>query len=291
MDRRAFLVNSLCFLGASLIPSNLYPFSMSILQVQQLGRRQMMGYIILSPDKKVVVIDGGSVSSASFLVDFIENNGGRVSHWLITHPHDDHVGALTKILADKSIKIESVCGSLPTGRWVKKHGGRRVKDFTLLSESLNSSDVTFQKTVPGDIIEFGGMNIEVLSDFNPEITRNAVNNSSIVYRFYDCHKSALFLGDLGVEGGEKLLAGPFGKKLKSDYVQMAHHGQNGVGRSFYEEVKPIGCFWPTPMWLFENDSGAGVGSGRWKTLEVRRWMHEIGVKKHYIAANGLQKVI
>jgi len=33
---------------------------------------------------------------------------------------------------------------------------------------------------------------------------------------------------LGVEGGRKLLNSPYAKRLPADYLQMAHHGQNGV---------------------------------------------------------------
>ena len=44
-----------------------------------------------------------------------------------------------------------------------------------------------------------GLRIEVLGVRNPEITVNAMNNSSMVLRVSDGTKSVLFLGDLGVE--------------------------------------------------------------------------------------------
>ena len=103
-------------------------------------------------------------------------------------------------------------------------------------------------------------------------------------------KSVLFTGDLGVEGGEKLLGGPYRDRLKSDYVQMAHHGQNGVTEAFYIAVSPKYCLWPTPGWLWNNDSGSGVNSGQWKTLEVRQWMRKLNVRKHYVAAFGIQRI-
>lgn len=290
MNRRTLITNTLLFLGAAAFPQNLYPLSMTIIQIPQQRRRQMMGYVVVAPDKSIVIIDGGEIYNAPFLVDLVSELGGRVTHWLITHPHDDHVGALTRILREKSLEVATVYGALPSESWARKYGGRRVKDFLMLSEALEASSVPMQTTMAGDLIRLGGMNIEVLSTINPEITRNGINNSSVVYRFYDYHKSVLFLGDLGVEGGEKLLNSPFGKKLKSDYVQMAHHGQNGVGKSFYQKVMPRGCFWPTPLWLYENDAGGGKNSGKWKTLEVRSWMVQFGAKSHYIAHKGLQKV-
>jgi hypothetical protein len=106
----------------------------------------------------------------------------------------------------------------------------------------------------------------------------------------DTHKSVLFTGDLGVEGGKKLLDSPYGKLLKADYVQMAHHGQNGVDESFYRAVQPKYCLWPTPEWLWNNDGGSGPNSGPWKTMEVREWMDMLGITKHYLSALGLYKI-
>jgi len=80
------------------------------------------------------------------------------------------------------------------------------------------------------------------------------------------------------------------KRLRADYVQMAHHGQNGVDLDFYRAVSPSACLWPTPMWLWENDSGNGTGSGPWQMLTVRDWMKELNVSTNYVSAFGLQRV-
>ena len=119
---------------------------------------------------------------------------------------------------------------------------------------------------------------------NPEITSNAVNNSSLVIRVSDSNKSVLFTGDLGMEGGQKLLNSPYRKKLRADYIQMAHHGQNGVDEVFYEAVQPKYCLWPTPLWLWDNDSSQGKGTGPWDTLRVREWMERLNVKRSDIPA-------
>lgn len=100
----------------------------------------------------------------------------------------------------------------------------------------------------------------------------------------------MFTGDLGVEGGDKLLNGPYGAKLKADYVQMVHHGQRGVSEKFYQAVNPQYCLWPTPLWLWNNDNGGGKGSGSWATLEVHGWMDKLNIQKHYISCFGLCKI-
>jgi hypothetical protein len=102
--------------------------------------------------------------------------------------------------------------------------------------------------------------------------------------------TVLFTGDLGVEGGVKALHSPFREKLRAKYVQMAHHGQNGVNEEFYRAVQPSACLWPTPDWLWDNDKGGGKGSGPWATLTVRSWMEKLGVKKHFVAKDGLYRI-
>jgi hypothetical protein len=53
------------------------------------------------------------------------------------------------------------------------------------------------------------------------------------------------MGDCGKEEGYRLLSGPYRKDLDCDYIQMAHHGQQGVSKNFYRTVKFNACLWPT----------------------------------------------
>ena len=103
-------------------------------------------------------------------------------------------------------------------------------------------------------------------------------------------RKILFLGDMGVQAGNQLVADYANNPgaLRADIVQMAHHGQQGVGRNVYEMVKPEICLWPTPLWLWENNNGGGLNSGNWRTLEVRGWMRQLGVKTHVVAKDGDQ---
>ena len=112
----------------------------------------------------------------------------------------------------------------------------------------------------------------------------------MVLRFDDGIKSVLFLADLGVEGGNKLMASPEAAYLPSDYVQMAHHGQQGVSEAVYDAIDPSYCLWPTPKWLWDNNSGAGEDSGPWQTKSVRSWMDKRPIKQHYLMFKGLQKI-
>ncbi len=112
------------------------------------------------------------------------------------------------------------------------------------------------------------------------------NNSSIVFRLDTKDSSVLFLGDLGVEGGNQLMETVPHEMLRCDYVQMAHHGQNGVTKDVYKVISPKCCLWCTPSWLWDNRGPNGYDSGDFKTVIVRGWMSELGVKRHYVTKDG-----
>ena len=262
-------------------------------QLPEQTRSQMMSYVIRTAGGKVIVIDGGTAGDAPYLRGFLAALDNRVEAWFISHPHSDHVDAVTEILRQpQNLKIGTVYASLPDAEWIARHVPKdddlpNIKSFR---EALATTKQPVVDLQVGQTWNIDGVYIEVFGVRNSELIQNPLNNSSAVLKVWDDRKSILFLGDLGFEGGEKLLAGPYGSKLRADYVQMAHHGQNGVGEDVYQAIKPSYCLWPTPRWLWDCDSGKGKGSGRWKTLEVRAWMDKLNIQRHYVTSDGLQRI-
>jgi beta-lactamase superfamily II metal-dependent hydrolase len=247
-----------------------------------------MAYVLKTSHNKIIVIDGGNLGDAPFLRGFVARLGNHVDAWFISHPHSDHVDALTSILESPgAMRIGEIYASLNDDAWEAQYESSDAPTLLSFRAALKHANRSYTEPQLGQVLEIDGVKIEVLGVKNPEIHGNAINESSMVIRISDAKKSVLFLGDLGVEGGKKLLAGPFRDRLHVNYVQMAHHGQNGCDEDFYRAVKPDYCLWPTPRWLWDNNSGAGKGSGPWKTLEVRGWMEKLGVRKNYVAADGL----
>lgn len=110
----------------------------------------------------------------------------------------------------------------------------------------------------------------------------------MIMKVWDDDKSIVFLGDAGVECGDKVLNGPFRKDLDCDYLQVAHHGQQGCSEEFYKSIKFKKCLWSNALWIWNNDQGKGPGTGNLKTAETRKWMDEIGIKEHHV--NSLEGV-
>ena len=45
--------------------------------------------------------------------------------------------------------------------------------------------------------------------------------------------------------------------------------------------------WPSPSWVYNNDTGDGFNTAHLKTVEVRGWIQEKGITEHYVSNEGL----
>ncbi len=262
-------------------------------QLPAQAQSQAMAYVIRSAGGKVIVIDGGRAGDAPYMRGFLGALGNEVEAWFITHLHFDHIDVLAEILKDpQGIQVREIYGSPSEREWIRQYCPEcdmpRSQSFF---DALDVSGRTVTELELGQELDIDGVRIEVLGIRNPELSETgALNTQSVVLRVADAQKSVLFLADLDVAGGEKLLAGEYRDRLHTDYVQMAHHGHRGVSEEFYRVVKPTYCLWPTPQWLWDNDDGGGPDSGPWSTLETRAWMDSLGVKAHYVSKDGLATI-
>ena len=250
---------------------------------------QNLSIVIKSPHGKLIVVDGGWEADADKLSSLILQQGGKVDAWLITHPHEDHVGAICAILYDssKKIRIDKIYCSLATPDWYRQVSptGAGIADQLLNAFTNLPVGTVTNNTGRGMEINIDDVNIRVLNN-RGVYTYNAVNNSSLVYKIRVSGQSILILGDLAYDGGKDLIKTCTAADLKSDIVQMAHHGQQGVDQDAYARIAPTTCLWPTPAWLWNNDNGGGVGSGPWGTLTTRAWMDAMGVKDNRSLKDG-----
>ena len=136
----------------------------------------------------------------------------------------------------------------------------------------------------GDVIEIDNVKITVMAVTTDTIVENLLNNASVIFKLECGETSVLFTGDMGKEQEAQLLETYKDNLdvLKADYVQMAHHGQNGATETFYQTVDPTYCLWPTPDWLWDSTS--------YKTRETRSWIEKLDVKVNYKAFEGVYAI-
>lgn len=260
-------------------------------QLKNSGHSQMMGYIIKTDNDKIIVIDGGTSDDTENLLNKINEYTGKVDYWFITHSHRDHATCFIDIVENYNIDIGKIYVTVNDENWYRKYGDGREEECIKFLNTLKNQKIAdkVEEVYLNQEIQIDNIKCEILGIKNPEIITNAINNSSMVIKMVTKNNSILFLGDTGVESGNKLLEKQ-SDKLKVNILQMAHHGQQGVSKEIYEFINPQICLWPTPDWLWINDSGDGEDSGTWKTKETRQWIEELNVKNNIIEKDGNIKI-
>ena len=254
----------------------------TLLQITSVKDTICCSYLFRTSGGKVIMVDGGFAHEHENLRQKIVEAGGTVDIWFITHPHDDHMGAFAEIMSDlRGIKIKKVVYSRCTDEvlraetWAPQNFDLAKGYYKVLESITEGTDIIDLHTTGGRF-DIDGIGIKVLGVSNPEFLNNSYNNNSMILRFWDRKKSVIILGDAGEECGDKAMAA-YPEWFVCDYLQMAHHGQNGCTRAFYDKTGFRACLWPTPSWVWEPTIN-------WiNTRDVRRWVEEKGVTENHVS--------
>ena len=255
---------------------------------------QMMSYIIDTGDG-IVVIDGGTnyaQGDADYLYQTLSKFGKKVKLWFFSHLHSDHYGALMILLEQNrfDIDVEKFCFNFMPDEMLEMRNGE-IETSTKFLELFEKRNFNVCQTEVGDVFECGCVKFEIL--FAPDHERRYfdINSTSIIIKAHFPKRDVLFLGDFNFRTESDYIERCNVEALKTDIVQMAHHGQGGASREFYELIAPKVCLWPAPKWLYDNnnffsDDPETAGKGPFRSLETRAWMEEFGVKENYTHGEG-----
>ncbi|MBQ1312263.1 MAG: MBL fold metallo-hydrolase [Blautia sp.] len=215
---------------------------------------QEMCYTI-STDTGLAIIDGGWDYEVDRLRRIIASYGNSVDAWIITHPHNDHITAFLEIYKDpQGIAIHHVyTPQMPELSVLESNAG--WDDYSLLEELLSLQIPQLEYLYTGDERNILGLKMKVLSACSEEIdsiSNDLMNDGSMVFKLSGEKNSILFCSDAGSANGNEELSrkiiSEFKKDLKSDYLQISHHGFGGLSDEFNDLVDARGVFFDSPAW-------------------------------------------
>ncbi len=210
-------------------------------------------------DKKghVVVVDGGWVDNAEKVREVIADLGNHVDAWILTHPHEDHIGAFCEIydnLGDITIDKIYTVEMAPPELCMENASWDSV---TMYERFLGMEIAQLEYVHAGDTISVGKLNIDILSAYEDkvdEISADLLNDGSMMFQVHGKHETMLYCADVGKSMSDYLLT-QYGDTLEADYIQMGHHGNGGLKEDFYRTVAPQLAFFDAPNLLFEDPEG------------------------------------
>lgn len=258
----------------------------------------LQSYVIKTENGKLIVIDGGvdgagkdhpayMPAALRAIAGVGEGDYFEVEAWFLSHAHKDHMYELSKTLseysAESNYKINNIYFDFPEFGSDEYPGNNADMEISQIRENinkygevigaganyydqLNGALINQEAVSKGLSLEIDGVRIEVLQTWDKADGTSNLNDTSLVLRMTIGEQKVLFLNDLGAIGGRRLLA-TYGDALKSDIVQMAHHGQGGVNKDVYDAIDAQVHLWPTPIWVWNN------AEGTYQIDEVRTWLY------------------
>ncbi len=239
-----------------------------------------MSYVITLEDGRYIVIDGGygGAKDHHILFNYLKNNNKRkdgkivIAAWIFTHDHSDHYGGFVDFSNTYGTRVTLEyylmnCGD--KSRYDQQPSGwlpGTSKDGGLPYYCLNKYFKTAKKIVPhtGQKITFCNTTFEIMCSQESHSPNKMewVNDSSIILRMTANGVTTLFLADAEAQT-TNLLNNMYGSTLKSDIMQIAHHGFSGGSTALYQKIAPKWTLWPTSQECFnQRTNGGGNGNAQ-----------------------------
>ena len=210
-----------------------------------------LGMIFHLPNGKFIIYDGGYTANDGLYKKLKELAGKDeiiIAAWIISHPHHDHEEAFDAFVKNHAddVKLENVMFNYtnlvePNPLYSANSDTIRNNIKTYLDGKTN-----IIKPHTGQIYSFGSSTVEILytvEDLIPN-TSGDINDSSLVVRITVSGQSILLLGD-ALEKTANSLTSTYGSYLKSDMVQLAHHGTNPGTKALYTNINATVLLWPS----------------------------------------------
>ena len=219
-----------------------------------------LSYVLRLKDGRFVVWDGGMPwpEYEERLLTVLQNQnvlGEKpiIALWILTHAHPDHTGVFD-LFADKhlnDVTVQQVMHNF--------HGDYQSKGLAAyharLRRQINRFGAKLVKAHTGMELSVADAKIEVLFEHEMVAPMHVgnLNMASVVTRLWVEGQSVLFLADhADCNANEKYryfnngaMRRMYGAYLKSDMVQVAHHGLGGgASRELYEMIDAKFVLWP-----------------------------------------------
>ncbi|MBE6596060.1 MAG: hypothetical protein E7641_00155 [Ruminococcaceae bacterium] len=286
-------------------PEDIKGAAMFAFNVSELLTGNTHGYIFRTREGKIIVYDGGRVHESDRFMRGLKKIAGtdtpHVTAWIFSHLHGDHFGMYNRLCIDEEfrscITVDDFYCDLATEEFYTTLSTERKATWVEIRNNLLNSESTVGARVHtvkvGDIIKVDEIEIEVIHvPTREDFSRMNMNDSSVVYKLtYDGGQTIMLLGDAERSCNEDLVNNR-ADKLKSDIVQVGHHGCGNVSRRCYELIDAKAYIWPIVDRFWYSDNGTELNTHNTGVIKTRDFMMQLKPKKEnvYLFTDGILSV-
>jgi len=190
--------------------------------------------LVISPERKTMLVDGGSSSEAAeeVILPYLRDRGlNRLDILVLTHPDADHVGGLPEVLRSIPVGVAVATGQVHTtqiyAEFLQELQRARDEGGTQVIRGAAGVEIPFDPEIQ----------LEVLGPSTAAIAGDDSNNASIVLRLTYGRISVLLTGDAEVEEEAWMMAR--GAVRNAQILKVSHHGSDtGTSSTFLAQVDP-----------------------------------------------------
>lgn len=199
------------------------------LEIYYLDVGQGDATFIILPNKESVLIDCAEETLSGKIVTSLHKLGyDTIDYLILTHPHNDHIGAARDILNEMIVRNIYVSPATHT-----------TSTFQKTMDLIKEQDANVFIGLAGDsIVKSDTFSLEILAPFNgTDHLETDLNDASIITYLIYKNNRFLFMGD-AEEAAEKALL-KTGKQLRADVLKLGHHGSySSTSDKLLEAVMP-----------------------------------------------------
>ena len=206
------------------------------------------------------IIDGGWAGNAEAVRAVIAQHGNVVDGWFLSHPHQDHAGALNEILKDpQNIEIVTLYDNSYDYDFISEMG-EPYDDISIMDTfyALTYNAPNLVHLHRGDRLDLNGLTVDVYNAFDGDVIANCgdeedyQNNASLMLMISGAEDRMLFCSDIKYNMEGYLRASLSADQLSCKYIQVGHHGNWSLSEDFYSLCNADVFFFDAPAGITDS---------------------------------------
>ena len=189
--------------------------------------------LIITPDKKTVLIDGGGsdsfdVGKKVLLPYLLDRRILKIDYVLISHFDTDHCGGILTIM--EKVKVKNI---------IISEQAEHSENYERFKKLMIHKKIRLIEVKKGDKIKIERYSeFKILFPTSRLLSENPLNNNSIVAQFNYNNFKMLFTGDIEKLAEQQILKAEKAE-IRADILKVAHHGSKTSSiPEFIKAVKP-----------------------------------------------------